>query len=200
VSLTATNAGGSNTLTRTGYITVSTPAVAPVASFTGTPTSGSAPRTVAFTDASTNSPTSWAWTFGDGYTSTLKSPSHAYSTAGTYTVSLTATNAGGSNTLTRTGYITVSTATVAPVASFTGTPTTGKFPLTVSFTDASTNSPTSWYWTFGDGSTSTLKSPSHTYSAKGTYTVSLKATNAGGSNTLTRTGYIIVQASKVTNK
>jgi PKD repeat protein len=88
----------------------------------------------------------------------------------------------------------------APVASFTGTPTSGKFPLTVTFTEASTNSPTSWYWTFGDGSTSTAKSPSHTYSAKGTYTVSLKVTNAGGSNTLTRTGYITVQASKVTNK
>ena len=198
-NLTA-NIPNANVCLKAYTVNTGTTAVAPVASFTGTPTSGTAPLTVSFTDASTNSPTSWYWTFGDGSTSTAKSPSHAYSTAGTYTVSLTATNAGGSNTLTRTGYITVSTATVAPVASFTGTPTTGKFPLTVSFTDASTNSPTSWYWTFGDGSTSTLKSPSHTYSAKGTYTVSLKATNAGGSNTLTRTGYIIVQASKVTNK
>ena len=164
----------------------------PVASFTGTPTSGSAPLTVAFTDASTNSPTSWYWTFGDGSTSTTKSPSHTYTTAGTYTVTLKATNTGGSNTLTRTGYISVTTPAVAPVASFTGTPTSGSAPLTVAFTDASTNSPTSWYWTFGDGSTSTTKSPSHTYTTAGTYTVTLKATNTGGSNTLTRTGYISV--------
>jgi serine protease len=165
----------------------------PVAAFSGTPTSGNAPLTVAFTDASTNNPTSWSWTFGDGGTSTAKNPSHTYTSAGTYTVSLTATNAYGSNTLTRTGYITVSTPpTNPPVANFSGTPTSGTAPLTVQFTDASTNTPTSWSWTFGDGGTSTAQNPSHTYAAEGTYTVSLTATNAYGSNTMTKTGYITV--------
>jgi len=166
--------------------------VAPVANFTGAPTSGTAPLTVNFTDASTGSPTSWSWTFGDGGTSTAQNPSYTYTAAGTYTVALTATNAAGSNTLTRTGYITVSAGGSAPVASFTGTPTTGTAPLAVTFTDASTGSPTSWSWTFGDGGTSTAQNPSHTYAAAGTYTVALTATNAFGSNTLTRTGYITV--------
>ena len=87
--------------------------VAPVASFTGTPLAGTAPLTVTFTDASTNSPTSWAWTFGDGGTSTAQNPSHQYAAAGTYTVAMTATNAAGSNTQTRTGYITATTCVVA---------------------------------------------------------------------------------------
>ena len=79
----------------------------PVANFSGVPTSGAAPLTVAFTDASTNSPTSWSWTFGDGGTSTAQSPSHTYNTANQYTVSLTATNAQGSDGETKTNYITV---------------------------------------------------------------------------------------------
>ena len=76
----------------------------PVANFVGNPTSGAAPLTVAFTDQSTNSPTAWGWTFGDGGTSTAQNPSHSYA-AGTYTVSLTATNAYGSDGETKTGYI-----------------------------------------------------------------------------------------------
>jgi serine protease len=81
----------------------------PVANFSGTLTSGAAPLTVNFTDLSTNSPTSWAWTFGDGGTSTVKNPSHVYAAAGTYTVTLTATNAYGSDGETKTSYITATT-------------------------------------------------------------------------------------------
>jgi PKD repeat protein len=77
-----------------------------VAAFSGTPTSGYAPLTVVFTDASTNNPTSWSWIFGDGGTSTAQNPSHTYTAAGTYTVTLTATNAYGSDSETKTGYIT----------------------------------------------------------------------------------------------
>jgi len=167
----------------------------PVAAFAGTPTSGTYPLTVIFTDASTNTPTSWAWTFGDGGTSTAQNPSHTYTAAGTYTVALTATNAYGSNTLTKTAYITVTAPnTNPPVAAFSGTPTSGTIPLTVAFTDASTNTPTSWAWTFGDGGTSTAPNPSHIYTTAGTYTVALTATNAYGSNTLTKTSYITASA------
>lgn len=75
----------------------SPPPSPPVASFTYTPTSGTIPLSVDFTDTSSNTPTSWAWDFGDGNTSTSQNPSHSYTIADTYTVSLTATNAGGSS-------------------------------------------------------------------------------------------------------
>jgi len=162
---------------------------APVANFTGNPTIGAAPLAVAFTDTSTNSPTSWAWTFGDSGTATTQNPSHTYSSTGSFTVALTATNSYGNNTNTKNNYITVGN---APVANFSGTPTTGTAPLAVTFTDSSTNSPTSWAWTFGDSGTSTAQNPSHTYSSAGNYTVALTATNAYGNNTNTKNNYISV--------
>ena len=79
----------------------------PTANFTAAPTSGTAPLNVQFTDSSTGTPTSWAWDFGDGGTSTLKSPAHTYTTAGTYSVKLTATNGSGSNTVTKSNLISV---------------------------------------------------------------------------------------------
>lgn len=69
----------------------------PVASFKRLPASGSAPLLVAFTDCSTGKPASWLWDFGDGETSTLQNPEHTYRAAGTYNVTLIATNAGGSS-------------------------------------------------------------------------------------------------------
>ncbi|MBU8869269.1 MAG: S8 family serine peptidase [Gemmatimonadales bacterium] len=171
--------------------------VAPVAAFTGSPTSGQYPLDVAFNDQSTGSPTSWSWTFGDGGTSTAQNPSYIYTSAGTYTVSMTATNSVGSDVETKTGYITV-TAPAAPVAAFTGAPTSGTYPLNVVFTDQSTGSPTSWSWTFGDGGTSTAQNPSYIYTAVGTYTVSLTATSAYGSDAETKTGYITVTEPGVT--
>ena len=168
------------------------PYSAPVAQFTGSPTSGTAPLTVNFSNTSTGSITSYAWTFGDGGTSTAASPSHVYAAAGTYTVALTVTGPGGSNTQTRTSYVTVGTP--APVAQFTGSPTSGTFPLTVNFSNTSTGSITSYAWTFGDGGTSTAASPSHVYAAAGTYTVALTVTGPGGSNTQTRTNYVTVSA------
>ena len=78
----------------------------PVAAFSASPVSGNAPLKITFTDTSTNSPTSWGWKFGDGATSTSRNPTHTYSTAGNYEVSLTATNGAGSNTATGTAHVT----------------------------------------------------------------------------------------------
>jgi PKD repeat protein len=83
----------------------------PVAEFMASPISGDAPLTVSFTDLSTNLPTSWAWDFGDGGTSIEQNPSYTYNTQGTYDVSLIVTNSFGSDEITKTGYISVTTAT-----------------------------------------------------------------------------------------
>ena len=76
---------------------------------------------------------------------------------------------------------------VAPTAAFVATPTTGTAPLTVDFADVSSGGPTSWAWTFGDGGTSTQRSPAHTYAAPGTFTATLTAANAQGSDSESRT-------------
>ena len=88
-------------------LTVQTTPVGPVADFSGGPLSGTAPLLVQFTDGSSGTPTSWQWSFGDGTNSTQQSPQHSYTQPGTYTVSLTASNTNGSNTRTRTSYVTV---------------------------------------------------------------------------------------------
>ena len=98
----------------------STSVAAPTADFSASPTSGTVPLTVDFTNLTSGSVTAWAWTFGDGGTSNAASPSHTYTNSGTYTVELTATNSTGSNTKTQSGYITVSSST-----STGGTTTTG---------------------------------------------------------------------------
>ncbi len=83
------------------------PPAAPVADFIGIPVSGTAPLAVNFTDLSTGTPTTWAWSFGDGNTSAAQNPSNTYVNPGTYSVTLVATGAGGSDSETKTGYITV---------------------------------------------------------------------------------------------
>lgn len=87
---------------------------------------------------------------------------------------------------------------VSPTANFTGSPTSGRAPLTVSFTDTSLGEPTSWLWDFGDGTTSTAQNPTKTYTAVGTYTVQLFASNTLGGDTKTRFGYITAEATILT--
>jgi Zn-dependent metalloprotease len=322
---TITSSGGSITLNQFSdtYVNESgfncdwsctVPTAAPVAAFSANPLA-SCDGIVAFTDQSTNAPSSWNWTFGDGTTSTLQNPSKTYTASGTYSVTLRScnTNFGCSSILTKTNYITVnlgscinlpqsgtgttqtacsgrifdsggssdyqsgtngsmtiappgatkvtlsftsfnfesgydylyiydgpSTAsniigqysgsnlpgggtinstggsitlrqvsdgiieesgfvcnwsctqpTSAPVAAFTATPTSTCDGI-VSFTDQSANGPTSWNWTFGDGTTSTSRNPVKTYSSNGTYTVSLNACNSFGCNLITKTSYVNV--------
>ncbi len=81
----------------------------------------------------------------------------------------------------------------APVAGFVATPLTGFAPLDVAFTDQSSGSVDTRAWDFGDGGSATVSAPVHTYTAPGTYTVSLSVTGPGGSDALSRTDYITVQ-------
>lgn len=190
VKLTATNTLGSNVTTKTNFIAVTMP-TSPVAGFAANATSGSYPFTVQFTDTTGNGAYSWLWNFGDGKTSNEQNPVHTYTKGGTYTVKLTATNAVGSNTTSQAGYITTSASSV-PVASFTGTPVNGIAPLTVTFTDTSTNSPATWVWDFGDNATSAVQNPIHTFGSVGTYSVNLTVANSHGTGNLTKNGLVYV--------
>ena len=168
----------------------------PVCDFSGTPTTITAGESVQFTDLSTEYPTSWSWTFNgaDQTSSTQMNPVITYSTPGTYDVSLTVANGIGSDSETKTAYITVNPITNPPVADFVADNTTIVAGQTVNFTDLSTNMPTSWSWSFNGGTptTSTQQNPSIVYNTPGTYDVSLTATNSIGSGTETKTAYITV--------
>jgi formylglycine-generating enzyme required for sulfatase activity len=156
-----------------------------VAAFTATPTSGSAPLTVSFANTSTYA-TSYAWTFGDGTSSTLPNPPPKVYLGGTYTVTLTATGPGGVSTAQQ--QIVVSGGSAAPVASFTATPTSGSAPLTVQFADTSTQSPLWWLWDFDNDGVfdSAQQNPSWTYTQNGIYSVRLVVANFLGSSSVTR--------------
>jgi gliding motility-associated-like protein len=138
------------------------------------------PAATAFTDSSSVSSgaiASWSWDFGDGDTSTAQNPSHAYTTAGTYTVVLRVTTAlGCTDSTSRTVVV-----NPRPVPAFGAT--TPCFPFNTNFTDSSTISTGSiatWSWNFGDAGISATQSPSHTYSTAGTYTAKLVITSALG--------------------
>jgi PKD repeat protein len=113
-AVTAYDTSGNESVYSAEVSFVAPPDAAPVANFTASPTSGTAPLTVAFTDASTGNITSWSWTFGDGGTSTTRNPTYTYRAAGTYTVSLQVSGPDGSNTATKSGYIRVSTPSSTP--------------------------------------------------------------------------------------
>ncbi len=195
VTLTVSKTGSSNSVTKSSHIAVSSGFEAPNAAFSASPTLGPVPSTVSFTDQSIGSPTSWKWTFGDGSTSTVKNPVHIYNKTGQFSVTLTASNANGSNTVTKTNYIIISSGLDAPVTNFSASPTSGNIPLTVNFTDNSSGSLTAWKWTFGDGNTSTQQNPAYTYSKAGKFNVALTTSNAAGSNTVTKYSFINVTGS-----
>jgi uncharacterized repeat protein (TIGR01451 family) len=289
--------GGVSTV---GTLTVTTLIDPPViANFSAFPRSETAPALVQFLNSSTGA-TDYLWHFGDSLTSTLPSPTHTYTVAGVYTVSLTAIGSNSSHTLTRTNYITVTgvpeliiskagpataqaselvtytltisnegtsqatnlvvTDTVPPaahyvsggtlsgnvvtwtvaslaanesaavqfvvtatetitnsdygvsagdgvatmgaitvttlisppiIANFSAFPRSETAPALVQFLNSSTGA-TDYLWHFGDNLTSTIPSPTHTYTVAGVYTVSLTASNPSSSHTLTRTNYITV--------
>lgn len=164
--------------TATLSIKVTPSVIIPVAAFTASPTSGNAPLNVAFADASIGSPTSWKWSFGDGTDSTERNPTHTYSAAGSYTVTLAASNENGTNSASSTIVV---QQPVLPVADFSSSVTSGYAPLSVQFTDLSKNA-AGWNWDFGDGTTSSEQSPAHTYSVAGNYNVKLTAANTNGTN------------------
>ena len=112
VTLEVTGSGGADTRSRSNYITVTATPQPPDANFSGTPTLGTTPLIVSFTDTSIGEITGWTWTFGDGNTSMEQNPTHTYNDFGTYAVALVVEGPGGSDTYTRTNYITVTDAQI----------------------------------------------------------------------------------------
>ncbi len=190
VTLTASNSGCTTTATQTNLITVN---ATPIASF-------SAPSTLclgdiaSFTNLSAPNGTTitgYSWNFGDASAlSTSTNPTHTYLSASTFNVILTTSSATCSDDTT----IAV-TISPAPVVNFSTSTTTGCSPMSVSFSNTTTGSPT-YSWNFGDGSPlSSTASPTHIYSTSGTYTVTLIASLGTCKDTLIRTNYIQVGVS-----
>ncbi|HOS82826.1 MAG TPA: DUF3344 domain-containing protein [Methanolinea sp.] len=171
---------------------------APVAAFTATPTSGNSPLEVSFTDQSTGTITSWAWDFDSDGTvdSTDQNPVHTYQTAGTYTVTLTVTGAGGTSDTNGEIRVNAPSGIPAPIADFSASPRSGTAPLTVQFTDLSNGTITSWAWDFDSDGTvdSTDQNPSYVFGSKGIYAVTLTVAGPGGENSTKKANYIVATA------
>ena len=160
----------------------------PVANFTPATASICAGNSVSFTSTSTGA-TSYSWSFPGGTpaTSTAANPTVTYSTAGTYNVSLTATNAGGSNTKTVNSCVTVQSTNI-PIADFSISDTEIITGQTIALTNTSTNA-TSYSWTFQNGTpaTSTATNPTVSFTSTGTKTITLTASNQCNSASVTKT-------------
>ncbi|MEY3052107.1 MAG: hypothetical protein RLY31_1892, partial [Bacteroidota bacterium] len=181
VTLTVSNAAGTNTAEEAGYIVVGGP---PTPGFS----SSQQQTTVSFDNTSSNAD-SYLWDFGDGQSSTEAQPVHTYPGDGTYTVTLSATNDCGTAVLTGTVVI-----VTPPVSGFSVNTSQGCAPLSVQFNNTSSENSTAFVWEFpgGDPASSTQEHPVVTYAIPGSYTVTLTATNAAGSNSITQTDLVVV--------
>ncbi len=150
----------------------------PVANFNFTGSGCTAPCMILFENTSLHA-TSYIWHFGDGTQSTQENPQKTYNTGGAFDVMLIATGKGGIDTLVRQVLVQNSAQSQLPTASFTVSNNGCKAPCNVGFNNTSTNA-TSYQWNFGNGQTSTVKNPTHTFNTGGTYTVTLRAINAAG--------------------
>jgi gliding motility-associated-like protein len=190
VTLTITTQGGC-TQTATANIQAGTPVKV---DFTVDRTDGCQPTDFHFTNESVPAGTSWNWTFeengkGPG-TSGAENPDYIFQTDGLHDVTLTVINNGCMQQLTKTDYINV----FPPVAMFAVGPVDCSQPYLRNFIDQSdfaTSTIKKWFWDFGDGQTSTLQSPSHSYTAPGTYTVTLIVDNGTCTSTFTTTVQIV---------
>lgn len=180
VKLVVRNGAQADSTVKVNYITVY---ALPVVNFAASDTTGCFPLRVQFTDISAAGDgiiASREWDLGDGTISTDANPQHIYKAAGNYTVSLRIRNSFGcSQTFTRNEYIKLNDGVKA---SFEFTmPNSCKPPTAVHFTNSSTGTGTlNYQWNFGDGATSALLNPVHTFTTPGTYSVKLVIRNNNG--------------------
>jgi PKD repeat protein len=194
VRLTVSGPGGSDTRTLDAPVEVLDPS-APFADFTVEPRKGRAPLDVRFRNYSRNAGR-FAWSFGDGTTSTERDPVHRYEAPGLYTVALEARGESAADPIERRDLIKV-VGPDAPLAAFRAFPTRGEAPLDVAFEDGTTGIAKEWEWDFGDRTpgadrTARERNPRHVYKMPGRYTVRLRVRGPGGVDTAVRVGYIEV--------
>jgi PKD repeat protein len=178
VALTVTDNQGA-TGTASTVITVTAPNQAPVARFTSTCTELDCSFTAATSSDPDGSVVGYAWNFGDGTTGTGVTPTHHYA-AGTYTVTLTVTDDVGATNAVTHPVSPALTPNQAPTAAFTSACTNLVCGFDGSTSTDTDGSVTGYAWTFGDGTTGTGVTPTHTYSAAGTFAVALTVTDNGG--------------------
>ena len=181
VTLIATNANGSDTVSLPDYVLVND---VPSSDFVFNINE----QVVTFVNQSVDAD-SYLWDFGDGTTNTSSDPVYDYGADGIYTVSLIATNNCGSDTLSQE----IEIATL-PEAGFISDNQGGCLPVEIQFTDTSSVNTDSWLWTFEGGtpSTSTDQNPTIEYNTAGVFDVTLVATNANGSDTVSFADYVMV--------
>ncbi len=199
VTLQVTNGSETKEQKKYDYITVNevpSKYFEPVANFTFVPKNVD-PMTIQFIDQSVGATElTYLWDFGDGTTSVDKVPAHTYSAANTYPVILTVTDTYGKTSSTGPQLIEVpAKPSSLPTIDFTADVLEDQYPLTVQFLDNTTTTwADSWQWNFGDGAVSSLRSPVHTYTTPGLYTVTLRAANVNGEGSeMTKENYINVQ-------
>lgn len=146
--------------------------VKPLTNFSATPRSACANVTINFSDSSRGNVTRWLWSFGDGGTSTMQNPDYMYSDTGFFSVRLITENNGCKDTLIKEDYIYIK----PPIAKLNYIIDCNQ-KYTRFFNGTRSIGADTYSWNFGDGNTSGLPSPVHTYASTGIYTVSLRVTN-----------------------
>ena len=190
VRLTVTDSGGlTGTVTKSVSVTAPPANAAPTAAFTSTVNNLAVGVDASTSTDSDGTIVSWEWAFGDGTTATGETSSHVYATAGTFTVSLTVTDNGGrSTTITRNVTTTAPPVNQAPTAAFTATASTLNATFDATASADADGTITAYSWAFGDGTSGTGATTSHTYATAGSYTATLTVTdNQGATASTTRT-------------
>jgi uncharacterized repeat protein (TIGR02543 family) len=175
----------------------------PNAIASATPTNGLVPLAVSFNGSNSNDPDgdvlTYAWNFGDGSTSSQVSPSHTYTSTGSYIAVLTVSDGEFNDQASVTINVTEQGGNNAPIAAISANPLQGQAPLAVSFSAAASsdpdNDPLTYSWNFGDGSTGTGVSPAHTYTTEGNYVATVTVSDGDLSDQASAT----IAVSEVTN-